>query len=183
LILIAVNTGSACIGKIIVIGTSDTPANRVAAEIIMQLITERTGTKVKIIFHREESEVRDGLNAEDEESKIDILLVNNLRSQWGVKFVNTGKNVEEPPVYSLQAGEINYDFWILPGSSWISHGFDYYPLLRKELLIDFPILPRLLNKISSRLSIADFSNLVEKVKAGKKARNEAKDILKQKGLI
>jgi glycine betaine/choline ABC-type transport system substrate-binding protein len=71
----------------------------------------------------------------------------------------------------------------LPGSSWISNGFDYYPLLRKELLIDFQVLPRLLNKITSRLSPTDFSNLVKKVTAGKKARNAAKDILKEKGLI
>jgi hypothetical protein len=103
LILLTIQSVGACIGKIIVIGTSDTSANRVAAEIMMQLITERTGTKAKIIFYKEESEVRDGLIAEDEESKIDILLVNNLTSQWGVSFSKAEVNGEEPPVYSLQA--------------------------------------------------------------------------------
>jgi hypothetical protein len=183
LILIVVNIGSACIGKIFVIGTSDTPVNRMAAEIRMQLITERTGTKAKIIFYKEKSEVRDGLNAKDEESQIDILLVNNLTSQWGVSFSDTEMSSELPQVYTLTTGNTNYGLWILPDSSWKTDRYGYSPLLRKKMLIDYPMLPRLLNKIPSHLSIIDFANLVEEVKAGKKARNAAKDVLKQKGLI
>ena len=183
LIYMTMHSADACTGKVIVIGTSDTPVKKVSAEIIMQLIAERTGTKAKIIFYSDKYEVRDGLNTTDEESQIDILLVNNLASEWGITFTKAKMDDEEFPAYALTEREKDYDLWILPDSSWTTTSYGYYPLLRKKLLVDFPALPRLLNKIKSRLSIVDFSKLVEEVKSGKKAKNVAKDFLEYKGLI
>lgn len=50
----------------------------------MQLITERTGTTTKIIYYDEDVQVENGLVDEDENQQIDILLVNNMISQWGI---------------------------------------------------------------------------------------------------
>lgn len=177
------NKTSACIGKIIVIGTSDIPTNRLAAEIIMQLITERTGTTTKIIYYDEDSQVKDGLVDEDENRQIDILLSNSLTGQWGISFIRTEKNIQQATTFILKSDNKNYDLWLLPDSTWISKNFDYYPLLRKNILTDFPMLPRLLSKITSRLTNKEFSILVEEVEEGKKAKNVAKRVLDQKGLI
>ena len=183
LIFMPMPSANACIGKVIIIGASDTPVNRVSVEIIMQLITERTGTKAKIIYYSDDSEVSDGLNTADEETQIDILLVNNLASEWGISFTKAEVDGGKFPAYALAAREITYDLWILPDKSWTTHSYGFYPLMRKKLLVDFPALPRLLNKIKSRLSIVDFAKLVEEVKSGKKARNVAKDFLEYNGLI
>lgn len=177
------NVALACIGNTVVIGTSETPVNQLAAEIIMQLITERTGTASKVIFYDKAIDVEKGLVAEDDSDRIEILLTNNLMAQWGVDFLPEDAINENLPIYKLNKGTIDFGQWMIPDQVWLQANSSYFILIRKDILTDFPMLPRLLSKITSRLTNKEFSRLVEEVEAGKKAKNVARRVLKEKGLI
>ncbi|VAW40988.1 hypothetical protein MNBD_DELTA03-1263, partial [hydrothermal vent metagenome] len=57
------------------------------------------------------------------------------------------------------------------------------PLLRRDVLTNFPLLPRVLNKLSGAVSSRSYKSMMKKVVDGKKPRNVAKDFLKRKKLI
>jgi hypothetical protein len=173
----------ACIGNVVVIGTSDTSLNRLAAELVMQFITERTGTTTKIIFHRTGHQLEESITAVDDSDRIDILLTNSLSTQWGMDFLREDKDDGKPPTFILKKDTMDFGQWLTPDPIWLQTDSAYFILIRKDLLDDFPLLPRLLNKLAITLDNAEFAGLVDLVEAGEKAKNIARKVLKQKGLI
>ncbi len=173
----------ACLGNVVVIGTSDTSLNRLAAELVMQFITERTGTTTKIIFHRQGRELEKSIAAEDDSDRIDILLTNSLSTQWGMDLLRKDRDEDSPPTFILKKDKMDFGPWLLPGPRWLQSDSACFILIRKDLLDDFPLLPRLLNKLATTMGNVEFAGLVDLVEAGEKAKNVARKILKQKRLI
>jgi glycine betaine/choline ABC-type transport system substrate-binding protein len=56
-------------------------------------------------------------------------------------------------------------------------------LLRRDVLTNFPLLPRILNKLAGSIDDETFYDLEAKVSAGDKPKNVAKDFLRTKKLI
>jgi len=57
------------------------------------------------------------------------------------------------------------------------------PLLRRDVLTNFPLLPRILNKLAGTLDDETYLDLEAKVSSGDKAKNVAKDFLRTRKLI
>jgi len=57
------------------------------------------------------------------------------------------------------------------------------PLLRRDVLINFPLLPRILDKLAGTIDDETFNELETKISAGEKPKNVAKDFLRAKKLI
>ena len=54
------------------------------------------------------------------------------------------------------------------------------PLIRNDVLTNYPLLPRILNKLSGAIDERTFKEITGKVKSGSKARNVVKDFLRAK---
>ena len=57
------------------------------------------------------------------------------------------------------------------------------PLLRRDVLTNFPILPKILNKLAGTIDDETFNDLESRVSGGEKPKNVAKDFLRTKKLI
>jgi glycine betaine/choline ABC-type transport system substrate-binding protein len=57
------------------------------------------------------------------------------------------------------------------------------PLLRRDVLTNFPLLPRILNKLAGVIDDESFLDLEARVRSGDKPKNVAMDFLRTKKLI
>jgi glycine betaine/choline ABC-type transport system substrate-binding protein len=57
------------------------------------------------------------------------------------------------------------------------------PLLRRDVLTNFPLLPRILNKLAGTIDDETFLDLEARVRSGDKPKNVAMDFLRTKKLI
>jgi len=168
---------TACVGKTILIGSSGTVQQDLLAEIVSILISERTGTSVKVVRYQSAVEVHDALMKHD----LDLALQYTGNSQV---VILKEKPISDPnelfeSVKSRYNEELNL-VWLHP------FGFEEprevpvaipaqaAPVIRKDTIVKFPALPRLLNKLGGaidketihRLEVAAGDGNVNKVARG-----------------
>ncbi|MBU0484628.1 MAG: hypothetical protein KKB30_08960 [Proteobacteria bacterium] len=187
LLIISVGSAQACVGRILYVGALDTPDGRVMAELLVLLINERTGTNVKIRFMDNNDQLYAALKALDEKDRIDIIVEDTANAMAILKLERKSDLDAE-----LTEAKENYEkkldiIWLNPfgfknrggkANSTISA-----PLVRRDVLTNFPLLPRVLNKLSGAISDETYTDLISKAKSGDKAKNIAKDFLKEKKFI
>lgn len=181
------SVSEACVGRILYIGAMETVKGKTMAEMMVLLINERTGTNVKIRYYKDNSSLYTALKAEDEETRIDVILENTAAAMAFLKKERIAdidqEYLEVKKVYEKELAVI----WLKPFKFKNYHGSDNpavsAPLIRNDVLTNYPLLPRILNKLSGAIDDQTFSELVAKVKSGDKAKNVAKDFLRAKKLI
>jgi hypothetical protein len=57
------------------------------------------------------------------------------------------------------------------------------PVIRQDVLTNFPLLPRILNKLSSAIDTPTYNDLLGKINSGGKPKNVAKDFLRERKFI
>ncbi len=177
----------ACVGRILYIGAMETTESKTMAEMLVILINERTGTNVKIRYFADRGEIYHAFQAEDEESRVDIVVENTSDA---MAYLDK-KSLAEPDreyleVKKIYAEKLNV-IWLKP------FGFTNYkgkerpsisaPLIRNDVLTNYPLLPRILTKLSGAIDDATFTDLIGRVNAGEKAKNVTKDFLKIRKFI
>ena len=183
----AVSTSQACVGRILYVGSMDTVEGRTMAELLVLLINERTGTNVKIRYYDDISKLYQAFRSHDEETRIDIIIENTAD---GMAFMNRERindlDQEFLEVKKLYANELDV-VWLKPfGFKNIKGDGDpsiSAPLIRNDVLTNYPLLPRILNKLSGAIDEATFTELTGKVRSGSKAKNVVKDFLRAKKFI
>ena len=177
---------AACVGRTLYIGTLDTVDDRLMAEMISLLINERTGTTVKIRRFDTMDQLYAALAAEKEEERVDIIV-----EDTGDADMLLGRTPSGDPEADYLAVKKRYDeerdiIWLNPfGFTATSSrkGIVSAPLVRRGVLTNFPLLPRVLNKLSGVIDDAAYAELLDSVRRGDKPRNVAKDFLRQRKLI
>ena len=176
----------ACVGRTLYVGTLNNPDDRLMADMLALLINERTGTTVKIRRFDTAEQLYAALAAEKEEERVDIIV-----EDTGDANTMLGRTPSGDPEADYLAVKKRYDeerdiIWLNPfGFTATSQqkGVVTAPLVRRGVLTNFPLLPRVLNKLAGAIDDTAYAELLTRVQQGEKPRNVAKDFLRQRKLI
>jgi len=176
-----VTTATACVGKSLLVGSSGSVQQDLLAEIVLMLISERTGTTVKVVRFDTAAEVNKALLNND----LDIAL-----EYTGVVQVEVlkGEPISDPQqlfdaVKERYNEELNLVWlqpfgFVEPKVTQIDIPAQAAPVVRKDTLKKFPALARLLNKLGGKIDVATMQQLeakAEKAPLGEVARTFLKE--------
>ncbi len=177
----------ACVGRTLYVGSLDSTEDKVLAQMLVLLINERTGTTVKIRYFDNNAAMYNALKENDEEKRADIIVENTddalaiLKKSQPGDLDQTYKQVKE--LYESELGLI----WLNPFGFKHGTGNEKQtvsaPLVRRDVLTNYPLLPRVLNKLAGAINDETFSSLTAKVRDGEKPQNVSKDFLRAKKFI
>jgi len=177
----------ACVGRILYVGSLDTTEDKVLAQMLVLLINERTGTTVKIRYFDNNEAMYNALKENDEKKRADIIIENTddalalLKKPRPGDLDQTYKQVKE--LYESELGLI----WLNPFGFKNANGNENQtisaPLVRRDVLTNYPLLPRVLKKLAGAINDETFLTLTAKVRDGEKPKNISKDFLRTKKLI
>lgn len=186
-ILLIASSAFACVGRTLYIAALETPAEKVMAEMLATLINERTGTTIQIRYFASLDEIYSALRSNEEEKRADILIEDTIDAMTVLK-----KEVSQSPDTDFITAKELYEkdlgvIWLNPFGFSNSKGETIQsisaPLVRRDVLTNFPLLPRILNKMAGVITNTVYSDLLQEVDKGGKAKTVAKDFLKKKKLI
>ncbi len=187
LICFSASLSQACVGRTLYIGSLNSPQARVMSEMLALLINERTGTTVQVRYFADNASLYKASKSEKETKRVDIMVEDTIDALQVLKKV-PGTNPEEDYLTVKKIYGKTLDIiWLNPFGYDSSKGSGQKsvsaPLIRRDVLINFPLLPRVLNKLSGVISNKSYTSLNKKVAKGDKPRNVAKNFLKRKKLI
>lgn len=181
----------ACVGRILYIGSLKGAEPSVLSGLFSALINERTGTTVKIRYYDKPSEIMDGMKA----GEVDIMV-----EYTGNALVNVlGEKPEKDNEKALSALKDGYQkrfnlVWLKPlsfsnpdglwgGAKGQAISAEPAPVMRLEVLNQFPALPRVMQKLSGKVELADLKKMAKEVDGGEKPDRVARDFLRLRKLI
>ena len=175
----------ACVGKTLVIGTTDSPQQMLLAEILALLISERTGTTVKI------EQMSDYQTVHQAHLKADLDIVIGYTALGQLQVLRGEPIADAASLYQAVKGRYNEELnlvWLDP------FGFQQpfaaaaevpdqaAPVVRKDTLKKFPALARLINKLGGTIDNATMAAL-EQQASEKAPRDVARTFLRDNRLI
>ena len=151
------------------------------AELISVIINERTGTtvNVKVFDSREE------IYAAVKKEEIGIVVENTDSALDMLGLSKSGDMKQDYDVSKKEFRERRNLVWLKPfGSMQENKNRKYYSaVISEDVLINFPALPRVINKLKNITADKGFNKVIKSVRSGKKTRRAARDYLKKKKLI
>lgn len=184
LFLLHTGTASACVGRILYLGALQSNTDKLMSEMLALLINERTGTTIQIRSFDTPDQLYKAVKSTKEEERVDIIVEDTAQA------LSIAKQTAASPDKDFLAAKAFYEkeldiVWLNP--------FGYNkdaakpsisaPLLRRDVLTNFPLLPRVLNKLAGAINDKAYQELIKSVNAGDKPKNVAKDFLKKQKLI
>ncbi len=175
----------ACVGKTLEIGTTGTVQQEVLANIIAELITERTGTSVKVVSFASSDEAHQALLKADIDMYVEYTGIGQtaiLKDQPLADAAELYKAVKER--YNQELNLI----WLKPlgfdaaGSLGVSLPAEAAPVVRKDTLKKFPALARLINKLGGKIDLQMMALLEQEASNGQ-PKQVAHGFLKNNRLI
>jgi len=177
----------ACVGKTLYVGALDNTEDKVLAELLVLLINERTGTTVKIKFYQDEKLLYQAMQETEEEKRIDIMMED---TEDAAHILHFAQNDDPDQDYALAKTRYEKELrivWLRPLGLTDRNGKHgatvTAPLVRQDVLTNFPLLPRVLNKLSGAIDDQTFAGLLARAEDGDKPKNIAKDFLRAKKFI
>ena len=187
LIMTSVSASIGCVGRVLYVGALPSATDRLMSELLVTLINERTGTNVQIRFFDDRDQLYNAMKLTDEAERVDIIVEDTSHAMNLLKRQRLADANQE----YLMAKEL-YDkeldiIWLNPfgfkKKLTVAEPTVSAPLLRRDVLTNFPLLPRILNKLAGTIDDETFNTLEARVSAGDKPKNIAKDFLRTKKLI
>ncbi len=179
--------GQSCVGRILYIGALEENSDKILGELLVILINERTGTNVKLRLFKDNDSLYEAFKSTDEKTKVDIIVENTADAAEFLKRTpSSDVNTEFAEIKDLY--EKNHDIiWLNPFGFKNAEGkFDNAlssALIRRDILTNFPLLPRVINKLAGAIDDTAYSEMFAKVNSGDKANNVARDFLRERKLI
>lgn len=182
LVFVGINS-FACVGKTLIIGTLKTPNESLEAQLMAVIITERTGTTVNVEFFDTEDE----LLAAVKKREVHIYTENTGRAlqQLGMTVEGDADTVyaEVKEAFRKQLDLVMLNPFGKPPVEEANNPYLDVPVVAEGILIDFPALPRVINKLASIANDKNYSKLIASVESGDKPNQVARDFLKKKRFI
>lgn len=171
----------ACVGRILTIGIVDTVNENLLAELISVLINERTGTTVNVKVFDSRKEIYDAVKKEE----VGIVVENTDNALDMLGLSKSGDMKQDYDVSKKEFRERRNLVWLKPfGLMPENKNQKYYSaVISEDVLINFPALPRVINKLKNVTADKGFNKVIKSVRSGKKTRRVARDYLKKKKLI
>lgn len=176
---------SACVGKSLIVGALDNPQQKVLAEMLSILISERTGTSVKVV------PVDDHVNAHEALLRADLDMYIEYTGISQVLLLKDEPIADAKLLFETVKDRYNQELnlvWLLPfgfsETALAPEGTvaDAAPVVRKDTLKKFPALARLINKLGGTIDAATMDEL-EKASAEGNSREVARSFLKKNRFI
>lgn len=174
-LLISVQFSQACVGKTIFLGIFAAANEKLVAEMASLLITERTGSSVKIQTYKDSRELYEAVK----QGKVNIIVEN---TDHALEVLGKHKGAASLSTFEFVKGEYRKSLnliWLEP----FGNTQQYAPVLTPETLANYPALPKLLNKLAGVLANDTYPKLLKSVESDDKAKKVARDFLKSKKLI
>jgi osmoprotectant transport system substrate-binding protein len=173
----------ACVGKTLIIGTLNTPNETLLAQMMAVIITERTGTTVNVEFFDNQEQLQEAVKKRD----VNIYTENTGRAlkQLGMKEEGDAQAVYETvkDAYRNQLHLVMLQpFGELQGSGDDKSSF-YVPVVAEGILVDYPALPRVINKLAAVTEDKKFIKVLAGVESGDKPKQVARDFLNKNRFI
>jgi glycine betaine/choline ABC-type transport system substrate-binding protein len=153
------------------------------AELVSVLLNERTGTTVKIKAFDSSEEIYNALKSEE----IGVIIEN---TDHAMNMLNMQMSADIKRDYDVTKKAFKEQmnltwlkpFGLLPRED--GKGEYYYSaVLTEDVLINFPALPRVINKLKGIANDKRFDKVIKSVESGQKVNGIARDFLKKKKLI
>lgn len=173
----------ACVGRILNIGITNSVNENLLAELVSVLINERTGTTVNIKVFDTPDDMYESLRKEE----LGIVIENTDRAMNMLNMPGSKDKDKDYDVSKKEFRERMNLIWLKPfGFLSEEEGRDKYfyaAVITENVLINFPALPRVINKLGGISDDGDFNKIVKAVKSGEKVKRAARGLLKKKKLI
>lgn len=186
LLLLSLSSAAlACVGKTLEIGTTGSIQQEVLANIIAELIGERTGTTVKIVSFKSSGEAHAALLKADIDMYVEYTGVGQTQILQNAPVENAAE------LYKAVKKDYNQELnliWLKPlgfdaaQSLGISLPAEAAPVVRKDTLKKFPALARLINKLGGKIDQQTIAGL-EKAATTGQSKKVAHRFLKNNRLI
>ncbi len=177
-------TGFACVGKTLVIGSTGGVQQDLLANMIAQLITERTGTSVKLVTHESSPSAHQALLKDDLDIYVEYTGVGQVQILGGEPLQDADQLYQA--VKKRYNEEMNL-IWLKPlGFEAQLKGLELptqaVPVARKDTLKKFPALARLINKLGGKIDVETIAQLEAQV-VDQGVKDVARTFLKMNRLI
>lgn len=184
LCLLPAGTGSACVGRILYLGAMESNEDKLMSEMLALLINERTGTTIQIRSFATADQLYTALKSTKEAERVDIIVEDTVRAMAIAKQTPGTPDQDFLTVKAYYEKELAV-VWLNPfgfnkGSAQPSISA---PLVRRDVLTNFPLLPRVLNKLAGAINDKAYQELIKTLASGEKPKNAAKDFLKKQKFI
>jgi glycine betaine/choline ABC-type transport system substrate-binding protein len=183
MLFICLPKADACVGKVIYVGAVSSAEGELLSEILSSIITERTGTTVKARYYKSQQELYEAIKTK----QVDMLVENTSSA---MRLLKMSPDPDPKKAYDLVKLTYEKDkglIWFKPfgfSNGKGAEGPSYTaPLLKVEVLNNFPALPRVIGKLAGAINDETYTRLVKSVESGEKAKKVAKDFLKSRKLI
>lgn len=185
--LLFAGPATACVGRFLYVGTMNTAEDKLLAEMLVLLINERTGTTVKVRVFDTSDQLYTAMKATTEEERVDIIIEDTADAVTVLKKERVA-DLDQEYLTVKSSYEKDFDIiWLNPFGFTNGHGesdkVTMAPLVRRDVLTNFPLLPRVLNKLAGAIDNQTYSQLSASVRSGDKPKNIAKDFLRDKKFI
>ena len=170
----------ACVGKTLHIAAAGSIQQDILAHALATLISERTGTSVKV------DRFADAQAAHDALGKADLDIAVEYTGQARSEILKKPAIAENAARYEAVRDEYNQDLnlvWLAPFGFSDGKLGQAAPVARKDTLKKFPALARLINKLGNAITDGTMAKLEAQVKSGKPAAEVARAFLKESKLI
>lgn len=181
----SIGSAQACVGKTLVIGAASNSQQQVLAQLLAVLISERTGTTVKVVEFDNHQQIHQAMLKADLDMYIEYTGAGQIDILHAEPISDAGQ------LYQSVKKAYNQDLnliWLKPlgfeaeGVTPAGVPAQAAPVVRKDTLKKFPALARLINKLGGRVDDQEIHKL-ETEAASQPPRNVARAFLKQERLI
>lgn len=170
---VAAGTALSCVGKTLYVGVTATQGEMLLAEMISVLVSERTGTTVKILQFKDAQALYKAVG----KGEVGLIVENTDRAA-GV--IGKGKDASGKAAYEVMKSEYRKSMnliWLEPvGGTSVTA-----PVISVETVSNLPALPKLINKLSNTFTGETYAKVMQSASGNNK--KTARDFLKAKKLI
>jgi len=173
----------ACVGKTLIIGTLNTPDESLLAQMMAVIINERTGTTVNVEFFDTQEQLQEAVKKRE----VNIYTENTGRAMQQLGMKEEG---DTQTVYDTvkEAYRNQLHLVMLKPFGELQGGMNdkpylYVPVVAEGILVDYPALPRVINKLAAVAEDKKFTKVLAGVESGDKPSQVARDFLKKKRFI
>jgi osmoprotectant transport system substrate-binding protein len=173
----------ACVGKTLNIGSLDGADEKLLSHMLAVMINERTGTTVTVEYYNNQQD----LYAAVKQGEVSIFTENTGRA---LQLLGKPVAGDEEAVYTTAKEELRNRFDLVSLSRFgrataapghVSHV--YMPVVAAGVLLEYPALPRVINKLAGISEDRDYPGLIRAMEAGGKPNRIARDFLKKRRFI
>ena len=182
---LAVPSLHACVGKTLLVGSLEDPQQQILSQMLSILISERTGTSIKIVPMAGHAEAHEALLRADLDMYVEytgigqVIILQDLPIADADELYKAVKDRYNQELNLIWLKPFGFDDAIIAPEGTVAEAA---PVVRKDTLKKFPALARLINKLGGAIDASTMEKL-EKESASGNYKEVARKFLKKNRFI